>query len=50
MVTAVEYRFGQVNRLPHDIEWLTDNPVLSLSKGVVATPPRKRGPLPEALA
>ena len=25
MVPAVEYRFGQVNRLRHDIEWLTDN-------------------------
>lgn len=24
MATAVEYRFGQVNRLSHDIEWLTD--------------------------
>jgi putative transposase len=25
MVTAVEYRFGRVNRLPQTIEWLTDN-------------------------
>lgn len=25
MVTAVEHRFGPVNRLPHTIEWLTDN-------------------------
>ena len=25
MVTAVEYRFGRVNRLPETIEWLTDN-------------------------
>lgn len=25
MVTAVEHRFGTVNRLPHTIEWLTDN-------------------------
>ncbi len=25
MVTAVEYRFGQINRLPEIIEWLTDN-------------------------
>ena len=25
MVTAVEHRFGPVNRLPSTIEWLTDN-------------------------
>ena len=25
MVAAVEYRFGQVNRLPVTIEWLSDN-------------------------
>ena len=25
MVAAVEYRFGQVNRLPATIEWLSDN-------------------------
>ena len=25
MVVAVEYRFGQVNRLPVTIEWLSDN-------------------------
>lgn len=25
MVATVEHRFGQVNRLPHTIEWLTDN-------------------------
>lgn len=25
MVTAVEHRFGQVNRLPRPIEWLSDN-------------------------
>jgi putative transposase len=25
MVTAVEYRFGPVNRLPQTIEWLSDN-------------------------
>lgn len=25
MITAVEARFGQVNRLPHLIEWLSDN-------------------------
>ncbi|MCI4681029.1 DDE-type integrase/transposase/recombinase, partial [Rhodoblastus acidophilus] len=25
MVSAVEYRFGPVNRLPSPIEWLTDN-------------------------
>ena len=25
MVTAVEHRFGKVNRLPQTIEWLTDN-------------------------
>jgi len=25
MVAAVEHRFGQVNRLPAEIEWLTDN-------------------------
>lgn len=25
MVTAVEQRFGRVNRLPKPIEWLSDN-------------------------
>jgi hypothetical protein len=25
MITAVEYRFGPVNRLPQTIEWLSDN-------------------------
>ena len=25
MVTAVEYRFGRINRLPVTIEWLSDN-------------------------
>lgn len=25
MVTAIEHRFGKVNRLPQTIEWLTDN-------------------------
>lgn len=25
MITAMEARFGQVNRLPHTIEWLSDN-------------------------
>jgi putative transposase len=25
MVASVEHRFGQVNKLPHAIEWLTDN-------------------------
>ena len=25
MLAAVEYRFGQVNRLPVTIEWLSDN-------------------------
>src|SRR3954465_9917192 len=25
MVAAVEHRFGQVNRLPQTIEWLTNN-------------------------
>jgi putative transposase len=25
MVTAVEHRFGRINRLPQTIEWLTDN-------------------------
>ena len=25
MVATVEHRFGQVNKLPHAIEWLTDN-------------------------
>jgi putative transposase len=25
MLTAVEHRFGRINRLPHTIEWLTDN-------------------------
>ena len=25
MITAVEYRFGPVNRLPETIEWLSDN-------------------------
>ena len=38
MVATVEHRYGQVNRVPEPIEWLTDNPVLSLSKGTVAIP------------
>jgi len=25
MLQAMEYRFGSVNKLPHKIEWLTDN-------------------------
>ena len=25
MITAVEHRFGRINRLPQTIEWLTDN-------------------------
>ncbi len=32
MITAVEARFGQVNRLPHLIEWLSDN-----GSGYIAT-------------
>jgi len=25
MFQAMEYRYGNVDRLPHKIEWLTDN-------------------------
>ena len=37
MVATVEHCYGPVNRLPKPIEWLSDNPVLSLSKGAAAT-------------
>jgi putative transposase len=33
MVATVEHRYGQVNRVPEPIEWLTDNPVLSEAEG-----------------
>jgi putative transposase len=36
MVTAVEHRFGRVNRLPRTIEWLTDN-----GSGYVSTETRR---------
>lgn len=36
MVAAVEHRFGQVNRLPQTIEWLTDN-----GSGYIATETRR---------
>jgi putative transposase len=36
MVTAVEHRFGRVNRLPRPIEWLTDN-----GSGYVSTETRR---------
>jgi putative transposase len=36
MVAAVEHRFGQVNRLPQTIEWLTDN-----GAGYIATETRR---------
>ena len=36
MVAAVEHRFGQVNRLPQTIEWLTDN-----GSGYVSTETRR---------
>ena len=36
MVTAVEHRFGKVNRLPQTIEWLTDN-----GSCYIAGPPRR---------
>ncbi len=39
MVATAEHRYGPVNRLPEPIERLSDNPVLSLSKGAAATPP-----------
>src|SRR4051812_12084834 len=32
MVAAVEHRFGPVNRLPVEIEWLTDNGSCSLAR------------------
>lgn len=38
MVTAVEHRFGRVNRLPRTIEWLTDN-----GSGYVSTQTRRFG-------
>jgi putative transposase len=36
MVAAIEHRFGQVNRLPQTIEWLTDN-----GSGYIATETRR---------
>ncbi|SFO10523.1 transposase [Sphingomonas sp. OK281] len=33
MVATVEHRYGQVNRVPEPIEWLTDNPVPSETEG-----------------
>jgi putative transposase len=36
MVAAIEHRFGPVTRLPHTIEWLTDN-----GSGYVATETRR---------
>jgi putative transposase len=36
MVAAVEHRFGQVNRLPQTIEWLSDN-----GTGYIATETRR---------
>ena len=43
MVTAVEHRFGKVNRLPQTIEWLTDN-----GSCFIAGPIRRRGSRPAA--
>ena len=37
MVATVEHRVGPVNRLAAPIDWLTDNPVLSLSRRVALT-------------
>ena len=37
MVATVEHRFGPVNRMAAPIEWLTDNPVLSLSRAAAPT-------------
>ena len=37
MITAVEYRFGPVNRLPQTIEWLSDN-----GSGYIAQSPMRR--------
>jgi len=39
IVATVEHRFGPVNRLAEPLEWLTDNPVLSLSKGAAPMSP-----------
>jgi putative transposase len=50
MVATVKHRFGPVNRLPEPIEWLSDNPVLSLSKGAVATPLATPAPSPATSA
>src|SRR4051812_10391271 len=36
MVAAVEHRFGQINRLPQTIEWLSDN-----GSGYIATETRR---------
>src|SRR5262245_17185935 len=37
MVAAVEYRFGQVNRLPVTIEWLSDNGSCYVASGTAAS-------------
>ena len=50
MVATVEHRFWSVNHLPKPVGWLTDNPVLSLSKGAVATPLATPSPPPATSA
>lgn len=35
MIQTVEYRFGKIDRLPHKIEWLTDNGKCYLAKGTL---------------
>src|SRR5262249_37230706 len=42
MVAAVEYRFGQVNRLPVTIEWLSDNGSCYVAGGHPQLRPRHR--------
>jgi putative transposase len=49
MVATVEHRYGQVNRVPEPIEWLTDNPVLSEAEGGSCTPLATHVRLPGAL-
>ena len=42
IVASVEHRFGQLNRLPRPIEWLTDNSLPSgLTRGAAATRPAR---------
>ena len=55
MIASVESRFGQINRLPRTIEWLSDNGSGYIAKETRASPPdsggaaAERGVYPEFL-